>query len=501
MKYIKIFFILFVLIFISSCNKWVDYNPHDDFKVTDQDYLRTESDYRTMAVSVYTPIQWLNQMVPVSDIASDDAVAGGENASDVLTLQQIDDFTVNPVNSTLRELWQSAFEGVNRANYMIQYRETNMAGEKVDFAGKDALYGEVLFLRAFYYFSLVKLFGDVPLFVDKRLSLADSRQLKRTAKTEVYAQIEKDLTDAVAVLPNVQVQKGRITKYAAQALLGKVYLYQNKHSEAAPVLESIINANAFSLVDDYASIYLVSGENGPESVFEIQYSNSSPYWNWGGTTRGQGNYAVQQAGVRGITGSAEMPYAPGWSTNLPTRALANAYTAGDQRKDATLLDIEAYKNAHPSYGITYQVAPYKNTGLYHNKLQPRKGQTSGQIELNYLNNYRTIRYSDVLLMAAEAFNKTNNDTKAQQYLNMVRRRAFKDNAHDITATGATLFDAIINERRLEFASEGERFFDLVRTGKAATVLGSLGFVSGKHEVFPIPQEEIEVSNLTQNPNY
>ena len=104
-------------------------------------------------------------------------------------------------------------------------------------------------------------------------------------------------------------------------------------------------------------------------------------------------------------------------------------------------------------------------------------------------------------MAAEAFNKTNNDTKAQQYLNMVRRRAFKDNAHDITATGATLFDAIINERRLEFASEGERFFDLVRTGKAATVLGPLGFVSGKHEVFPIPQEEIEVSNLTQNPNY
>ncbi len=501
MKYINASLIIVYLFFVGSCNKWVDYNPHDDFKITDQDYLKSESDYRSMVVSVYTPVQWLNQMVPVGDIASDDAVAGGESASDILPLQQIDDFTVNPVNSTLRDLWQSAYEGINRANYILQYKQTNMAGETIEFAGKDALFGEVYFLRAFYYFSLVKMFGDVPLFTNKRLTLSESRKLTRAPKAEVYVQIEKDLQEAISVLPNVQVQKGRITKYAAQALLGKVYIYQHKHKDAIPVLENIISSKGYSLVEDYASIYLVSGENGPESVFEIQYSNTSPYWNWGGPTRGQGNYAVQQAGVRGISGSAEMPYAPGWSSNLPTKALANNYQAGDQRKDATLLDIEAYKNAHPTYNITYQVAPYKNTGLYNNKLQPRKGQTSGQIELNYLNNYRTIRYSDVLLMAAEAYNKTGNDLKAQQYVNMVRRRAFKDDAHNIVQTGTALFDAIMNERRLEFAGDGERFFDLVRTAKAATTLSTLGFVAGKHEVFPIPQEEINISNLTQNPNY
>ena len=154
-----------------------------------------------------------------------------------------------------------------------------------------------------------------------------------------YKQIEADLTAAVTALPAVQVQKGRITKYAAQALLGKVYLYQNKFDLAATTLDAVINANAFTLVSDFGSMYLATGENGPESVFEIQYSNVSPYYNWGGATRGQGNYAVQQCGIRGLNGSAQMPYAAGWSTNLPTQNLAAAYTAGDRRKNVTVLDI------------------------------------------------------------------------------------------------------------------------------------------------------------------
>lgn len=500
-RIIKVFTLLAVMVSFTACEKWVDYDPHDEFKVTDQDYLRSENDYRTMAVSVYTPLQWLNQEVVVSDIASDDAVAGGENASDVLSLQQIDDMIHTPVNSTLQDLWVSAYEGVNRANYMLQYKDANPAGQVVDFAGKNALFGEVYFLRAYYYFHLVRMFGDVPFFVDKRLSLGESRSLKRTAKAEVYKQIEADLTAAIAALPAVQVQKGRITKYAAQALLGKVYLYQNKFDQAAAMLQNVINSGAFSLVTDFNSIFLASGENGPESVFEIQYSNSSPYYNWGGQTRGQGNYAVQQTGIRGLNGSAAMPYAPGWSTNLPTQNLASAYAVGDQRKGVTVLDIEAYKAANPSYNITYQVAPYKNTGLYNQKYQPRKGETSGQLELNYLNNFRTIRYADVLLMAAEAYNRstTPNTAKAQEYLNKVRERAFGNALHNITATGAALTEAIWEERRLELAMEGHRFFDLVRTGQAASKIR--GFVVNKHEVFPIPQREVEISGLEQNKNY
>jgi starch-binding outer membrane protein, SusD/RagB family len=502
MKNNKILSLVFLITTLTSCKKWVDYDPREDFILTESEYLKSESDYRTMAVSVYTPIQWLNQAVPVGDIASDNAVSGGENASDVLSLQQIDDYTLTPVNSTLTELWQAAYEGINRANYLQQYKATNKAGETVNFVGKDALYGEVYFLRAYYYFHLVRFFGDVPLFTDKRLGLTESKTLQRSAKADVYKQIETDLANAIAVLPVTNLEKGRVTKYAAQALLGKVLLYQNKFDAAAAMLENVVNG-PFSLQANFGNMFLESGENGPESVFEIQYSNTSPYYNWGGVTRGQGNHSVQQCGIRGINGSSAMPYAAGWSTNLPTANLSNAYTAGDIRKAVTVLDIEAYKNANPSFNITYQVAPFKNTGLYNQKYLPRKGETSGQVELNYLNNFRTIRYADVLLMAAEANNRatTANDTKAQLYLNKVRRRAFAvtDASKDVTATGTTLKQAIWDERRLELAMEGDRFFDLVRTGQATTKI--TGFVAGKHEIFPIPQTEIDISGLKQNPGY
>jgi hypothetical protein len=497
----KILGLLLLAVLFSSCKKWLDYDPREDYRITDLDYLKSESDYRTMAISVYTPLQWLNQAVPIGDIASDNAVSGGENASDVLPLQQIDDYTHTPVNNQLTEMWQGAYEGINRANYLHQYKATNPAGETVNFAGKEALYGEVYFLRAYYYFHLVRFFGDVPLFVDKRLGLSESKTLQRSPKADVYRQIETDLTNAIAVLPAIQLEKGRITKYAAQALLGKVLLYQNKFDAAAAMLDNVITANAFTLPSDFGSIFLASGENGPESVFEIQYSNTSPYYNWGGVTRGQGNLSVQQCGIRGLSGTAAMPYAPGWSTNLPTANLAAAYTAGDKRKDVTVLDIEAYKAANPSFNITYLVAPYKNTGLYNQKYLPRKGETSGQIELNYLNNFRTIRFADVLLMAAEAFNRsaTPNDVKARDYLNRVRRRAFGDLLHDVNSSGTALRQAIWDERRLELAMEGDRFFDLVRTGQAATKITN--FQVGKHEVFPIPQEEISISGITQNAGY
>ena len=502
MKNIKIISVLLLLTTVmGACKKWVEYSPINDYKITDLDYLKSESDYRAMAVGAYSPLSWLNQVVLIGDVITDNSVSGGESASDQLSLQQIDNFTYTPVNSTLADLWQSAYEGVNRANYLYQYKDKNKAGETISFAGKDAMYGEVYFLRAYYYFTLVKMFGDVPLFTDRRLGVEDTRTLTRTAKTAVYAQIETDLKNAITVLPVVQTEKGRATKYAAQALLGKVYLYQNKYTDAAAMLENVIGK--YSLVSDFNSIFLLAGENGPESVFEIQYSNGTATYDWGHPTRNQGNLLVQQVGVRGLSGINGMPYASGWSTNLPTQNLAAAFTAGDKRKAATIFDIEAYKTANPAYNINYLVAPYRNTGMYDQKFLPRLGETSGQLELNYTNNFRTIRYADVLLMAAEANNKATatDDVKAQTYLNLVRRRAFGDNTHDIAATGSTLYDAILNERRLELAMEGERFFDLVRTGKAATVLTPLGFVAGKHELFPIPQTEIDVSGLTQNPGY
>ena len=481
-----------IILVASSCKKFVDYKPSEDYQITADDYLKSQDDYQKMVIGTYSPLQWIWANTVIGDVASDNAVSGGENATDQLGFQQIDDYQIVANNSYLTEAWKSCYEGINRANYL----EENKA--KLDFTGKDALYGEVYFLRAFYYFELVKMFGDVPLFVDKRLSVSDSKSYQRTPKAAVYTQIEKDLADAIAVLPITNIQKGRVTKYAAQALLGKVLLYQEKFTEAAAMLENVVNG-PFSLVPNFGDIFLQAGENGTESVFEIQYSNASPFYDWSNPGRGQGNLAVQVCGIRNLTGNS--PYGQGWSTNLPTANLAAAFAAGDKRKGVTVLDIEAYKTANPSFGITYLVAPYKNTGLYNQKYLPRKGETSGQVELNYLNNFRTIRYADVLLMAAEANNRASatNDSKAQTYLNKVRQRAFGDMLHDISATGAALKQAIWDERRVELAMEGDRFFDLVRTGQAASKI--TGFVVGKNELFPIPQQEIDISGLTQNNGY
>lgn len=493
MKSIKILSIaLGSSILMGGCAKFIDYDPVEDFQITADLFFTTPGDYQKAVIATYSPLQWLWANTVIGDVATDNSVAGGENATDQLGFQQIDDYTHNPVNSYLTEAWRACYEGVNRANWLEENKD------KLAFSGKDALYGEVYFLRAYYYFELVKFFGDVPLFAERRLIVSDSRTLQRAPKAEVYAQIEKDLNAAIASLPTTNPQKGRITKYAAQALMGKVLLYQNKFVEAASMLENVI-AGPFSLVPNFASIFLATGENGPESVFEIQYSNLSPYFDWSQPGRGQGNLAVQICGIRNITGTS--PYAQGWSSNLPTQNLAAAYAQGDTRKDATILDIEAFRTANPQFGITYLVAPFKNTGLYNHKYHPRKGETSGQIELNWLNNFRTIRFADVLLMAAEAHNrKASPDVaKAQEYLNRVRRRAFGNNNNDISLTGQQLTLAIWDERRLELAMEGHRFFDLVRTGQAAQRIQ--GFVPGKHEVFPLPLDEIDISGLTQNPGY
>ncbi len=500
MKNIKIIFgFVALLSVITSCDDWVDFDPHDEYQITDLDFLKSEADYQSMAVSCYTPTQWLNQMYILADVATNNATAGGESASDVGRLQELDDYTTTPSNTLMKDLWNVGYEGINRANYLITYKDQNPTGETIDFDGKDQMYGEVYFLRAYYYFSLVKMYGDLVVFTH-RLTVSDFGNLQRSPKANAYAQIEQDLNTAIGLLSAVNEQNGRANKYAAQALLGKVLLYQNKFDEAASMLENVING-PYILVNDYDSMFLKEGENGAESIFEVQYSNGFPYYNWGGVTRGQGNYSVQQCGVRGLNGSSDMPYAPGWSTTLPTQDLYDAYETGDQRREATLFDMEAYKVNNPSLNISYQVAPYKNTGFYNKKYLPRKGQTSGQVELNYENNHRIIRLADVLLMAAEANNRASasNDAKAQEYLNRVRARAFGDDFHAISDSGDNLKQAIWKERRLELAMEGDRFFDLVRTGQAASEL--TGFVAGKNEVFPIPQDEIDISGLTQNPGW
>ena len=480
--------ILFLAVTISCSDDFVDVQPSGD---NSEDFFNSEEDYQNALIGAYDMLQSSYLNVMLGEIASDNTLAGGESATDVLGIQEVDDMIHTPQNVQLRDIWSWMFAGVNRANYILEFKD------KTDFAGKEQVIAEATFLRAYYYFELVKWFGDVPLSVDKRIEFGEQFTIDRTPKTEIYTQLEADLTFAAANLPYVQTQAGRVTKGAAQALLGKIYLFQQKYDEAATVLDDLILNGPHDLVADYSTIFEESGENNIESVFEVQYFEGQGA-GFGCLQCSEGNVAVGFSGIRNYTGPE---FSSGFSFNVPVQEAYDAFEAGDLRRDVAILDINAWA---ASTGATFGEG-FEHTGYFNRKYLPRTRSSNAQGDRNLTNpnNYRAIRFADVLLMAAEAFNRssTPNDTKAQAYLNRVRERAFGNSTRNIVATGDNLYNNILEERRTELVGEGHRFFDLVRTGRAAQSIN--GFVTGKHEVFPIPAIEIQLAGdrWSQNPNY
>ncbi|TBW27189.1 RagB/SusD family nutrient uptake outer membrane protein [Gramella sp. KN1008] len=483
----RIIFTLIAAFAISCSDDFVDVQSENEDSAN---FFNSEEDYQDALVAAYDPLQSTYINVMLGEIAGDNTVAGGEGIIEEKGIRDVDFFELTEVNPELRNLWNWMFNGVNRANYIMQYQD------KTDFPGKEEVIAQARFLRAYYYFELVKFFGDVPLVIDKPLEFGDQYEVDRTPKEEVYDQIEVDLMFAAENLPPTQAQTGRITSGAANALLGKAYLYQNQFEEAATALEKVVNG-PYMLVEDYASIFEPEGENGPGSVFEIQYTDKE-----GGSFNcfpcSEGNIAVGYSGIRGYIGPI---YDEGFGFNLPTQDLVEAYSAGDIRKDVTILDIEALA-AETDEEIEYEEG-FQHTGFYNKKYLPRKGDLNiPDANLTNPNNYRAIRYADVLLMAAEANYKkpSANEEKARKYLNMVRERADLD---PVTLSGNDLLEQIYEDRRLELAGEGHRFFDLVRTGRASEVLGELGFQENKHKLFPIPLIEIELAGnrWNNNPGY
>ena len=469
----------------------------DNYNIDSQGYFNSEDDYYMALVGVYDLLQASYVNVLLGEIASDNTLCGGESATDVVGFQQIDDMGHTPVNSNLRDVWSWMFSGISRANYFLEFKD------KTDFEGRNKMIAEVRFLRAYYHFELVKWFGGLPikdydaalLGSGKRFAPGDELSIARYSAQEVYALIESDLIFAVNNLDYNAPQVGRVTKGAAEALLGKAYLYQDKFSEAATVLDNVINNGPYQLATSYETMFENEGENNVESVFEVQYTDAEGA-GFGCLQCSEGNVAVGFNGIRNHTGPT---YDSGYSFNVPTQQTVDSFEDGDSRKEVSVLDIEAWAE---QTGATYGLG-YEHTGYYNRKYIPRQGdQNIGDQNLTNPNNYRSIRFADVLLMAAEANNRGSiDDAKAQSYLNMVRSRAFGGDSNNVSASGSELTDAIYHERRVELVGEGHRFFDLVRTGQAASEIE--GFQVGKHELFPIPVQEIQFSNgnWNQNPNY
>jgi hypothetical protein len=481
-------FLFITALFISCSDDFVKVSP--EYSIDSENFFNSPDDYYMALVATYDLLQATYPNVILGEIASDNTLCGGESPTDVIGWQQVDDMIHTSTNSNLKDIWNWMFAGIQRANYFMEFQE------KINFDGKEQMVAEVRFLRAYFYFEMVKWFGAVPLKIDARFTLGDETSIPRSPVADVYAQIEADLIFAAENMSATPPAVGRATKGAAQALLGKAYLYQEKFAEAANVLDQVIMSGNYSLATNYNDMWEMEGENGPESVFEVQYTDVEGA-GFDCLQCSEGNVAVGFSGVRSYEGPL---FSPGFSFNVPVQKAVDAFEPGDLRLPVTILDIEAWAT---ETGATYTTGN-EHTGFFNRKYLPRKRTPEAQNDLNLTNpnNYRAIRYADVLLMAAEAFNRGGiDDGKAQEYLNLVRRRAFGNNDHDITVTGSALTEAIWHERHVELMGEGHRFFDLVRTGKAADEIN--GFVVGKHELFPVPIEEINFSNgnWNQNPGY
>ncbi|MFO7745928.1 MAG: RagB/SusD family nutrient uptake outer membrane protein [Psychroflexus sp.] len=487
------FMVLIAFVLLSCADDFVEEQP--PYQLTSETFFEVEEDFENALIGAYDLLQATYVNVILGEIASDNTNAGGESATDVVGWQQVDRMTHTPDNDNLDDVWDFNFAGVYRASYIIENED------KISFDGKAQIIAEARFLRAYFNFELVKWFGAIPIKPEGRFQLGEETSIPRSSVEDVYAYIENDLNLAIPEMAAQPIEVGRASKASAQALLGKVHLYQDEFSLAAPLLNEVINSGQFHLYgtegdEDYEDLFEFVAENSPESVFEIQYSGAEGA-GFECLQCSEGNVMVGFSGVRGYDGPL---YESGFGFNLPTQETYDAFESSDLRRDVSILDIEAWAaETGANFTIGNQDPETGHTGFYNRKYIPRQNDNLGDANLTQPNNYRAIRYADVLLMAAEALNRGNiDDDLALDYVNQVRERA---GLSEINASGSQLTDEIFRQRRLELVGEGHRFFDLVRTGRAAGTID--GFVAPKHNVFPIPLEEIQFSqgNWDQNQDY
>lgn len=527
---------------LSSCNDWLTEETPGTTKVSE--FFTSLSTAEAVVNAAYVPMTWEfgTTYYPewyFGDIVSDDALKGGQDINDGADLRELENFKANSDNEILLEYYRAQWQGIQRANLAIDEIPTTRIETEGDEAEKQAKYrdrylGEAYFLRGFYYFRLARMFGGMPL-ID--YVIKSSNQWAQTRST-----MDKTLNFAIEDFKRAEnllwekdkysnEELGRATKGAAQAMLLKANLYradylrnagneteaQKYFAEAAKWGKEVIQSRQYSLWPNYIDNFRLANENGRESVFEIQYTEEATSDYGGeGYTRGTMTTILQRSRSSAF-GEA------GWGYDRPTQNLYNEYEAGDARRDETILvptDEQIETPAQEIYCgdrmLNRKYAMYNdgaNGGIY--KLAHATRSPKNNIQ---------IRYADVLLMYAEACCESGDLPSAKTALKEVRDRAglsqfpytaviqgqtvtFNDNQEDLRK-------AIRHERRVELAMEGHRWFDLTRWGIAKETMDTYmageteeakelygTFQKGKHELFPIPSKEIDLSGIEQNPNW
>lgn len=507
-------FLALLAITVSSCKKnFLNLTPEDSY--TADNFYKTEDQFKSAVVAAYAPLRdvLINDYF-TSEMHSDNTVyqfAPSNRGTDIVYRENISDFLVASVNSYTRATWQHSYTGISRANIIIE----RLPDATFSDSSKRRLDGQAKFLRALNYFKLVRLYGGVPLILNQ-IKNADEAFVARASTDEVYTQIIADAKDAISELdaPKSFPQTGEATKGAATILLAEVYAVQKKWADAEALLTTLLTMG-YDLNTNYADAFSPTNKNSKESLFEIQFL--------GGTITGATPNALsfhfipRSTDTKVLTGiTINNTGTGGWNT--PSSDLIATYEANDARLDASIGIAEGTYNAsnYMTYSAAKSVvgytAPTGKIGIPYIKKYlhaPLVAPTGSS------DNFPIYRYSDALLLLAEAMNEQGKSAQALTHLNRVRTRA------KLTATTTTdqaqLRDIIFHERRVELAFENHRWTDLLRTDRAISVINAFGVqirkeltslasdayvIDNHHLLFPIPQSDIGLNpKLTQNPGY
>ena len=488
------------LALLGGCGeKFLDVKPTDS--ITTENFYQTQSDAIQATTAVYAQLgrggQYNYALWGIGEIMSDNSFTGGGGGGDGAEEIQLDFFNIPSSNPMTTRLWNGCYVGIGSCNLVLQ----KVPGISMDATLQKRCLGEAQFMRAKYYFDLVRAFGDVPLILTPPASPAEAR-IPRTPADQVYTQIITDLQAAIGSLPETYASTdlSRATKWAATGLLAKVQLTNGNKTEAARLAKEVISSNRFSLWTNYADNFKLENENGKESLFEVQFVIDPSQ-----------SYIFDHLGFVGneffAPRGANLAPQGGYGFNIPEPNFVDGYEAGDRRKAATIF---VPGDPYPAGGAT-ATAPARSVGSP-NGYNVRKWLVDKSLTNVWDSplNCPVLRLSEVYLIAAEALGSS---PEGYKYLNLVRRRAFGEDMasnsaqpHDLddSKLAGTFQDAVIRERRYELAFEDDRWFDLKRTGQLLTNQ-HLVKDKGIHDfnvVMPIPQSERDANpNLTQNPGY
>lgn len=453
---------------LSSCSSDVLDTSPSSTKITNNFY-QDATQIEQGVYSVYASLQYQGQyqyaMPTIGEIPSDNTF-DEVPANDSFIYGEFDFFSIQPNNELLKQAWRDHYLGIQQANIILN----RIGAVSMDSQIKNYRIGEMKFLRALMYFDLVRIFGDVPLNLQETTNVNDYFGKGRNPVTEVYTAIQKDLTEAIAVLPNTTIQKGRATKGAALGILAKVLITHGKFQEALPYLKQI-KTLGYSLLTDLNLIFSPTNKNNAEIIFDVQFAS-------GINANSEGNGAFQMFRPSGTVSGAK-------GHNLPTKEIYKLFSAIDKRKDAYV-------------GITTSGIPFT-----------KKLVKTSDVIADSGSNVVVLRLADVYLLLAECYANTNDFPNANIYLNKIKDRAGIPTVN--LQDKNLLLNEIALERRKEFVGEGQRWFDLVRTGKAVEVMtqyfqNTPGYNSAKilshNLLMPIPQGQINTDpSIKQNPGY